>query len=234
MNRNPFKSERQRRYLWKFHPDIARRWAEEEKLKSNPQSAGFEWLDNGAFSEIYKNGWRVEAVISPSRRGEIDVSKDIMISARDRASPAAKSFIPNIERKRIDRSSDGTIEFIYEMPYYEKYTNDEIDWDKQITDKGISLEEQVPALERNFSDQDIKGMVEALQLFREETEKLGLKFVNDMKERNIVMLGDQIILLDCFYAISDDYELLERRWRSKGRNIIHSLKQRLKHLTHRC
>gem|GEM_PF-1833176 len=29
----PFKSERQRRYLWKFHPDIAKRWAAEEKFQ---------------------------------------------------------------------------------------------------------------------------------------------------------------------------------------------------------
>lgn len=27
----PFKSEKQRKYLWKFKPSIARRWAEEGK-----------------------------------------------------------------------------------------------------------------------------------------------------------------------------------------------------------
>lgn len=27
----PFKSEKQRRFLWLKHPDIARKWADEEK-----------------------------------------------------------------------------------------------------------------------------------------------------------------------------------------------------------
>lgn len=27
----PFKSENQRRYMWKKHPDIAKRWADEGK-----------------------------------------------------------------------------------------------------------------------------------------------------------------------------------------------------------
>lgn len=30
----PFRSEAQRRYLWKFHPDIARRWAHEQHSSS--------------------------------------------------------------------------------------------------------------------------------------------------------------------------------------------------------
>ncbi len=31
----PFQSEAQRRYLWKFHPDIAKRWAEEYPNQKN-------------------------------------------------------------------------------------------------------------------------------------------------------------------------------------------------------
>jgi len=27
----PFKSEKQRRYMWKKHPDIAKRWSKEKK-----------------------------------------------------------------------------------------------------------------------------------------------------------------------------------------------------------
>ena len=33
----PFKSESQRRYLWKFHPDIAKRWAEEYPNQNLPK-----------------------------------------------------------------------------------------------------------------------------------------------------------------------------------------------------
>lgn len=29
----PFKSEAQRRYLWMFHPDVARKWADEAKTE---------------------------------------------------------------------------------------------------------------------------------------------------------------------------------------------------------
>ena len=29
----PFQSEKQRRYLWMAHPDIAQRWSNEEKKK---------------------------------------------------------------------------------------------------------------------------------------------------------------------------------------------------------
>lgn len=31
----PFKSEAQRRYLWMYHPDIAKRWAKEHPSQKN-------------------------------------------------------------------------------------------------------------------------------------------------------------------------------------------------------
>jgi hypothetical protein len=33
----PFKSERQRRMMWAQHPEIAKRWADEQKRKGEPQ-----------------------------------------------------------------------------------------------------------------------------------------------------------------------------------------------------
>lgn len=41
----PFKSEKQRRYMWMKHPDIARRWTEEygskpKKSKKKPKLIG--------------------------------------------------------------------------------------------------------------------------------------------------------------------------------------------------
>jgi hypothetical protein len=33
----PFRSERQRRYLWAKHPEIARRWAKEYGSKPKPK-----------------------------------------------------------------------------------------------------------------------------------------------------------------------------------------------------
>lgn len=36
----PFKSEKQRRFLWARHPEIARRWSEEEKKKRRKAQLG--------------------------------------------------------------------------------------------------------------------------------------------------------------------------------------------------
>ena len=36
----PFRSERQRRYLWKFHPDIAKRWSDEYGSKPIKKKGG--------------------------------------------------------------------------------------------------------------------------------------------------------------------------------------------------
>lgn len=36
----PFKSEKQRRYMWKKHPEVARRWADEERR----------WQEQGGFN----------------------------------------------------------------------------------------------------------------------------------------------------------------------------------------
>lgn len=33
----PFKSEKQRRFMWSQHPEIAQRWADEEKGKGKRQ-----------------------------------------------------------------------------------------------------------------------------------------------------------------------------------------------------
>lgn len=48
----PFQSPKQRRFLFKFHPDIARRWAEEEKMAKNTG------LKTAAMrSRVKKTGW---------------------------------------------------------------------------------------------------------------------------------------------------------------------------------
>ena len=43
----PFKSEKQRRYLWKFHPDVAKRWAEEAETGKKAKHKAFKsWKYN--------------------------------------------------------------------------------------------------------------------------------------------------------------------------------------------
>lgn len=227
----PFKSEKQRRYMWKFHPDIARRWTEE--MKKNPASEGFVWLDNGAFSDIYRSGFRVEALVCQNRRGEIDLSKDILVSVRQNVSDNAKRFLPDIHRKRIDKLEDGTLQFIYEMPYYEKYEErSSVDGEFRLTSKTARLEEQMEILaDSGFSDEDTLGMAEALSACRLEAEKLGLKFVNDFRSRNLVLQGNQLILLDTFYVIDDNADKLIARWKTPKFGIAKSAKQLLKSLT---
>ena len=43
----PFKSEKQRKYLWKFHPEIAKRWAKKMKGKKAGKKARIEALKKG-------------------------------------------------------------------------------------------------------------------------------------------------------------------------------------------
>jgi hypothetical protein len=203
-------------------------------VRKNPPSEGFKWLDAGYFSDIFHNGWRVEAIVTPSYIGTVDLSKDVMVSVRDKVSDNARRFIPAIIRKRTDISKDGRPEFIYEMPLYEKCEDySAIDYDKVITDKGANPEDLYEALSKYFHGRDLEGIIEALEAFRRETERIGLKYINDIRSRNLIMQGNQVILLDSFYAVSDDSNLLKRRWGSKFSRNINSAKQFLKSLTHR-
>ena len=36
----PFVSEKQRRFMWKYHPDIARRWTKKYGSKPKPKKKG--------------------------------------------------------------------------------------------------------------------------------------------------------------------------------------------------
>lgn len=40
----PFRSEAQRRLMWAKHPEIAKRWADEQKRKGEPQVMPLEHL----------------------------------------------------------------------------------------------------------------------------------------------------------------------------------------------
>ena len=225
LSKNPFKSEKQRRYLWKFHPEIATRWSDE--MKRNPPSPGFEWLDKGSFATIYRSGWRVEAIVKPDNFGLIDLSKDIIVSVRSKVSDNSKRFIPEITRKRIDVD-----EFIYEMPYYEACDEyHEFDYNKKISEKSVPVEVQIEELGRYFSGMDLLGIIEALLMFRSETARLGLVFGNDFKNRNILKQGDQLILLDTFHAIDLNCNLIKRRWKARSLCRFLSVKQLLKSLT---
>jgi len=98
----------------------------------NPPSPDFEELGLGSAAAAYRNKNLVE-IITKSKRKRYDISRDIVIEARNRLPESLKKYLPIIHRKRIDKNKSGTLEFIYEMPFYnkvsqgpdepEKYTN---------------------------------------------------------------------------------------------------------------
>ena len=88
----------------------------------NPPSPDFEPLGSGSAAEAYRNKQLVE-IIAKSKRGLYDVSRDIVIEARERLPARLKKYLPIIHRKRVDRTSAGTPEFIYEMPFYNKISS---------------------------------------------------------------------------------------------------------------
>lgn len=219
----PFKSEKQRRYLWKFHPDIARRWTEE--MKRNPASTGFRKIARGTFSDVYSNDSTVEVIVLPDRHGSVDVSKDIVVEVRELVSENAQRFLPQISRDRYESG-----EFIYTMPFYEP-CKIRLGNDLKLVAKDASLQDQVLVLASYFSEIDLAGIVEAMIALREKTSELGLKYINDFSTRNLAMSGDQLILLDIFYAESASVKLLKQRWINAEKIKVNLLKQLLKHLT---
>ena len=75
LSKNPFKSEKQRRYLWKFHPEIAARWSDE--MKRNPLRENTPTMlpdDAGAFVNGYS--WSNE-----DRKCYIKDSKETWLNA---------------------------------------------------------------------------------------------------------------------------------------------------------
>lgn len=53
----PFKSENQRKFLWKNHPDIARRWANESMSKKKKKTKKF---NGGAFASAKKKHFGIK------------------------------------------------------------------------------------------------------------------------------------------------------------------------------
>lgn len=118
-------------------------YSPDSKLTRNPPSPGFDYIGRGAFADAYSNTQRVEiilksspAYISKDNIGKarvkpvedlenyydtIDLSKEVMIIAREKAPEKLKKFLPEITRKRVDHDEKGKIQFIYEMPFYKDW-----------------------------------------------------------------------------------------------------------------
>jgi hypothetical protein len=115
------------------------------KLSFNPKSAGFKKIGEGAFALAYvDNSHSVElitkvaciqipshllrevvgaggSVIDRSYFEFIDMSREALIFAREIAPQQLKKFLPEITRSRIDKDKFGEVEFVYSMPFYNRF-----------------------------------------------------------------------------------------------------------------
>jgi hypothetical protein len=233
MKENPFKSERQRRFLWATRPDIARRWS---KMKKNPESDGFVRFAGGSYSDAYRKENLVESIVTSNIHGSVDLSKDIIVDARKIVSDNAKRFLPDISRKRTDSREFGKYalkEFIYEMPYYDEYIGELPLSDKRLYGKSSPINLQLEAISECYSGIDLEGITEAILCLIKLTESEGLIYVNDFSKRNLALKGSQLILLDIFYTIGGTSALVSKRWKNSKICGFNPLKQLLKYLTRR-
>jgi hypothetical protein len=97
-------------------------------MRNNPASKGYEFLDEGSFATVYEKDGRVELIIKPELhdtskdpKAEYDLSRELPILARRSAPSAARKYIPEIKRERIDIGEiEGfrVAEIVYSMPTY--------------------------------------------------------------------------------------------------------------------
>jgi hypothetical protein len=179
-------------------------------ISKNPPSKGFKSIDSGGWANIYSNGDLVECIIEAGSNGQIDMSKDIMVEARNLVSENAKRFIPEIRRKRRVKNK----EYTWEMPLYESIQPYEFSDD--VRDKSSTTEQIISGLDGFLVGRDLEGVKEAILCFRKITERLGLYYVNDFVSHNLMQDKDgQLILIDIF-LVNGSVELLERRWSTKS------------------
>jgi hypothetical protein len=104
-------------------------------MKRNPPTKGYKHFGVGAFSSAFRKKKRVELIIKPTtwthKDGTVryDMSRELLIMARDRVSESAKKHLPDIKRERIDICDSGDefsgieiehqAEIVYSMPYYD-------------------------------------------------------------------------------------------------------------------
>jgi hypothetical protein len=104
-------------------------FAKEKKIYRNPPSRGFNFLNRGSFAHAYEKNGAVELMVRPRLKKHgaqvYDLSRELLIMARQSASDSAKKYIPDIKRERIDivENEDRKLvaEIVYSMPEYESF-----------------------------------------------------------------------------------------------------------------
>lgn len=209
----PFKSEKQRRFLFANYPEIAERWSH---LKRNGIITEIDkWekqnIGSGSFSDAFIEDAAVLVFTYEKINKTIDASKDIIVEARKLVSNNALRFLPEIERHAISIAGNkhvigGVVDFVYKMPLYQQYQG-EIDISK--TKDTIHINKVLNLFRYGLSDSEIDGIMECLITFKAIATKLGEEITFDLATRNIAEKDGQIILLDPFYCISTTDKIIK-------------------------
>lgn len=92
-------------------------------LKVNPPSTGYNKIGGGMYAQAYNKGELVEIVTKWHMSKGIkilDGSREIIIESRKLLPEKLKKYLPDIQRKRLDKSKSGDFEVVYEMPLLKK------------------------------------------------------------------------------------------------------------------
>jgi hypothetical protein len=102
-------------------------------MKRNPPSKGFNFIGEGVNAKVFKKDAQIEIICHPQFNLErnscvhslnvaadvqYDLSRELMIKARELASPSARKHLPVIFRDRIDLNEDGIPEIVYSSIEY--------------------------------------------------------------------------------------------------------------------
>lgn len=120
----------------------------------NPAGEEYDLIGQGSYSRVYFNkrgkGDLAVEIVTGSKVGKPDASKDVLIDARAallRAGlPEAASRLPQLRRKRLDVSEDGNLEFVYASPLYDVVGVLGGEWkaEKSLTLNGVPIADDLP------------------------------------------------------------------------------------------
>ena len=102
--------------------DIHYFFAPMSAIKRNPPTPGYKRSSSGTFAKayIYPPEKRVEIVLQERKgiHGKFDMSREVMIVAKEIATPEIAAYFPDIIRKSFELIKTDVFEVIYEMPFY--------------------------------------------------------------------------------------------------------------------
>ncbi len=183
-------------------------------MKRNPPSKGYKHFSVGAFSSAFRKEDRVELIIKPTTwthkddTVRYDMSRELLIMARNRVSEPAKKHLPDIRRERIDICDSGEeffnleiehqAEIVYSMPYYD-------DISERTNEQLLAIKNPwIPTEPEKFP----KTLIEAYAALQEIARDYGAIF--DLTKHNCSESEDgDLIFRDPFFLAETGYESIK-------------------------